>query len=407
MTFIKSFSLLKVRNINPIEVTNTVGKNGALQHFIITGRNGTGKTTILKALRREIAFFKQYHPSTIQSTRERYRVAVEKSAALPEEQRAELLKKTLSDNGQVSYQEVALNVLGVLDENLLVVYFDSKRISSPVVPQGPSIFAKANTKELEPKAGAYIVQYLVNLWTEKAYANVDADLTRVFAIDVWFERLVAQLRVLFEDQTLTLEFDRKRFKFWVIQKGKERYSLNELSDGMSSAFSIVSELIMRMHSDDDDDLVDFNRPGIVIIDEIETHLHVSLQKLILPFLINLFPRVQFIVTTHSPFVLTSLANSCILDLDRGEVFSDLSSYSYEAVLEDFLDVDQYSESLKLQISNIRELIDRNELEKAKSMILSIQEKSGLMTGDSNSTSPELDLMLQRLLLDVRVRGARQ
>ena len=42
--------------------------------------------------------------------------------------------------------------------------------------------------------------------------------------------------------------------------------------------------------------------GIALVDEIETHLHIDLQKKILPFLTNFFPKIQFIVTTHSPFV---------------------------------------------------------------------------------------------------------
>lgn len=41
---------------------------------------------------------------------------------------------------------------------------------------------------------------------------------------------------------------------------------------------------------------------LFLVDEIETHLHVDLQKKVLPFLISFFPKIQFIVTTHSPFV---------------------------------------------------------------------------------------------------------
>ena len=62
--------------------------------------------------------------------------------------------------------------------------------------------------------------------------------------------------------------------------------------------------------------------GIVIIDEVDKHLHIKLQKEILPRLFNLFPNLQFIVSSHSPFVSMGLAEqaslrSKIIDLSNG------------------------------------------------------------------------------------------
>ena len=59
-----------------------------------------------------------------------------------------------------------------------------------------------------------------------------------------------------------------------------------------------------------------NPDCIVLIDEIETHLHLELQKLILPMLTELFPNIQFIVSTHSPFVINSIENATIFDLEK-------------------------------------------------------------------------------------------
>lgn len=63
--------------------------------------------------------------------------------------------------------------------------------------------------------------------------------------------------------------------------------------------------------------------GIVIIDEIDKHLHIKLQKEILPRLFGVFPNIQFILSSHSPFVSMGLANnlplrSKIIDLSGGE-----------------------------------------------------------------------------------------
>ena len=59
--------------------------------------------------------------------------------------------------------------------------------------------------------------------------------------------------------------------------------------------------------------------GIVMIDEIELHLHPLWQQRILPTLQKIFPRIQFIVTTHSPQVVSSIPQECVRIIDDGEV----------------------------------------------------------------------------------------
>lgn len=95
--------------------------------------------------------------------------------------------------------------------------------------------------------------------------------------------------------------------------------------------------------------------GIVLIDEIETHLHVDLQKKILPFLTSFFPKIQFIVTTHSPFVLSSLSNTVICDLEKKFTTEDLTGYSYESLVDSYFDTDKYSQDVKIKLQRFEEL----------------------------------------------------
>ena len=69
---------------------------------------------------------------------------------------------------------------------------------------------------------------------------------------------------------------------------------------------------------------DYTLPGIAFIDELETHMHISMQKMVLGFLTKMFPNVQFIVTTHSPFVITSLENAVVFDLSKREYLDNPS-----------------------------------------------------------------------------------
>jgi predicted ATP-binding protein involved in virulence len=62
-------------------------------------------------------------------------------------------------------------------------------------------------------------------------------------------------------------------------------------------------------------------PGVVLIDEVELHLHPAWQQVALDNLLATFPGIQFIVTTHSPQVISSVSDRCIRIIDNGQVFA--------------------------------------------------------------------------------------
>lgn len=87
-------------------------------------------------------------------------------------------------------------------------------------------------------------------------------------------------------------------------------SLNNLSAGQSTLLSIFANIIKSSDLSDLIKSINLNEiNGIVVIDEIDLHLHIELQKEILPKLIKLFPKVQFIITSHSPFFLNGMAKT--------------------------------------------------------------------------------------------------
>lgn len=98
--------------------------------------------------------------------------------------------------------------------------------------------------------------------------------------------------------------------------------LSSLSSGIKIAAGLVIDLVSRMaRANPSLGAEDLLRaaPGIVMIDEVELHLHPTWQQRILPGLKEIFPRVQFIVTTHSPQVLSSVEAESIRVLDGTEV----------------------------------------------------------------------------------------
>ena len=97
----------------------------------------------------------------------------------------------------------------------------------------------------------------------------------------------------------------------------EKRQIFELSSGFTSLLKIVQSIIAGYgYLTNAQDLA--NVPGIVLIDEIESHLHGSWQLKIMPLLKRLFPKTTFVVTTHSPLIISSLAEGEAYRLQREE-----------------------------------------------------------------------------------------
>ncbi|WNV83661.1 AAA family ATPase [Umezawaea sp. Da 62-37] len=91
---------------------------------------------------------------------------------------------------------------------------------------------------------------------------------------------------------------------WVFS-GEHHFPLKEMSDGYRSVVALVVDLVKQLHEcygELTTDGTSVTAPGVVIIDEVDAHLHVSWQKAIGGWLKAHFPNIQFIVTTHSPYV---------------------------------------------------------------------------------------------------------
>src|SRR5699024_5402332 len=111
------------------------------------------------------------------------------------------------------------------------------------------------------------------------------------------------------------------------------------------------------------------------IDEIDVHLHISLQKKVMPFLTKAFPKIQFIVSTHSPFVITSTDNDTVVyDISSGDFYEeDLSRYSYESVVKGLFHVDAQSEQLQAEIKDIARILNHeaNNFEELRNILRKI------------------------------------
>ena len=258
-----------------------------------------------------------------------------------------------------SHENIDLVVTGIgnLSENI-----QASKVTFNFFPahRQSQITASTNTTDLNQyintakheyslKLGQFLEQYLLNIKIEKSLAlSEEQDTDHADQIDEWFTKFDEDLKFLFEDSTTQLKFNYKLRKFSLLQSYRE-FTFQSLSSGFTAIFDIYSDLLMRSRLLN---ILPNELNGVVLIDEIDAHLHISLQKKILPFLSQSFPEIQFIVSTHSPFVIASTNNDTVVyDLSTGEFFEeDLSLYSHESIIKELFHVKDDNENLK-RLSN--------------------------------------------------------
>lgn len=363
--FITEIKIKTSRNINNFNIPLS---NDKRQHLILTGKNGSGKTSLLLEINK---YLYQIDNGNLQH-RENYITALKQAedSILVSNNQAQIgqLKNNIKNYNnflnnfggtELCFSNSQMEIFNSTQNGeFLLTYFDAKRHSEINIPQGINKLSLQKKYRIQDKASTTFLQYLVNLKADRSFARDDEEFDTVTKIDNWFLNFEQRLAYIFDVTDLKLKFNRKNYNFDIVINDVEPFNFNNLSDGYSAIISIISELILRMESHK---IKSYDLEGIVIIDEIETHLHVDLQKKILPFLIDFFPKLQFIVTTHSPFILSSISNATICDLENKSIINDLSNYSYDALIESYFDTDKYSLEIKEKVKEFEDLLAKGEL----------------------------------------------
>lgn len=336
--FITRIHIEKLRHLENIKIEIS---EMSRRHLLITGKNGSGKTSLLKALSKCLT------------------VADDLKTDIEEIFNGEKSFSELTDSGvTISLNSaVALHKLFRKGE-FVMAYFPATRQANIVSATGVEDVKFASNYELTADPAEQLAKYMVHLKTQQAYARQENDSSVEKNIQSWFNRFEKALRALFEDESLTMTYDYRNYNFLIHQNGRNPFGFNELSDGYSSVIQIVTGLIMRMEQNWllKGTLSEYDVEGIALIDELETHLHIELQRKILPFLVTFFPRVQFIVSTHSPYVLTSISEATIFDLEKKVSYEDMSLYSVSDVAEGYFDAEDYSGELMNKLIRYRNLV---------------------------------------------------
>ena len=144
---------------------------------------------------------------------------------------------------------------------------------------------------------------------------------------------------------------------------------SELSDGYHVFIALVADIARRavMLNELDGADAPARVEGVVLIDEIDLHLHPRWQRVALPRLREAFPRLQFIISTHSPQVLSSAENRQVRRLDDGQIQDRnvfVSGRDTNAILRDLMRTDDRDDEGVVALRRLHDAIDRGDTEQA-------------------------------------------
>lgn len=363
-TFLTGLKILNVRHLHDIEIALS---GESRKNLILTGKNGSGKTSVLKSIAKHLEYVisSSYEPEEI--TRERLSLCRDRFSKCDDSEAGRIKKGEYRNEITTILQEslthwtdgavVSCTSAALLREKyqngqfVLAYYSDDRKISVTDYKNIEKVQLKLVYK-ISDRPSQDLGKYLVNLKSTQAFAQAKGDFQRAEQIEDWFRRFENVLRRIYQDDSLKLDFDIDTFQFSILVNGREPFTFNTMSMGYAAVFDIVSDLMLRMESQRRYDL-----EGIVLIDEIETHLHVALQKEIVPILVELFPNIQFILTTHSPFILNSTPNAVVYDLEnRCRVADGLTDLPYEGIVEGYFNVDLLSRELREKFEAYKRLV---------------------------------------------------
>lgn len=171
-----------------------------------------------------------------------------------------------------------------------------------------------------------------------------------------------------------------------VYKGSDVLDILQLSDGEKCTLALFGDLARRLTIANPSSMNPLEGKGVVLIDEIELHMHTSWQRKVISVLKKTFPNIQFIITTHSPQVLGEINDDFnIFALEKGE--EEVLCHKYDgffgvdsnAVLEEAFQTESVNLEVKRKVKEMYDLIEEKKYEDAEEIIREIE----LMTRNRN------------------------
>ena len=176
----------------------------------------------------------------------------------------------------------------------------------------------------------------------------------------------------------------------------QKFAMDEMSDGYKNTLSMIGDIAYRMAVLNPmlGDKVLEDTSGVVVIDEIDLHLHPQWQQTIISDLNTIFPKIQFIVSSHAPAVINSVAREQIRILDNGEIYMPAAqTYGRDAnsILREVMKVSERPTDIKQRMNLFYSYMDENNYKEANNVLTEIEAIVGTTDPDIAAARTSLDL----------------
>ena len=165
----------------------------------------------------------------------------------------------------------------------------------------------------------------------------------------------------------------------LIDKGGTTLNVRQLSDGERGVVALVLDLARRL-SQANPSLKDPLREGsaIVLIDELDLHLHPTWQRTIVERLTTTFPKCQFIATTHSPQIIGEVSHDKIQIIADNRIFPPMHSFGLDSsrVLSEVMDVSPRNRTVEDLLGVLANLIDKEDFDRAREKLRELEDSLG-------------------------------
>lgn len=175
-----------------------------------------------------------------------------------------------------------------------------------------------------------------------------------------------------------------------------RIPISQLSDGYKCTISLIADIAYRMAILNPQllDKVLLETEGIVLIDEIDLHFHPAWQKRILKDLLEIFPKVQFIVSTHAPEVINSVKSDSVVILKNNGILPVADeTYGKDAntILREVMKVAARPDDVKILFEQFYDLLDKCDWGQAGAVIEKLESIVGNNDAEVNACRVRLEL----------------